>query len=116
MIKEKLGCLDQRMEQLLREKHNAEQQKKEKSMAVDKLRIEKASAEQSLNNFKAALEQARRNVESAQHALSVAQARRDTGEGVAIAGGVLLAIPIIGWIAGERFTLIILLNSTSYNL
>ncbi|KAI7799536.1 uncharacterized protein LOC130565391 [Triplophysa rosa] len=99
-INEKLGNLDQRMEQLIREKHNAEQQKKEKSLAVDKLQIEKRSAEESLKNSKVALGQARRNVESAQHALSVTKDRIYTSRGVAIAGGILLAFPFIGWIAG----------------
>lgn len=100
IIEEKLGCLDQRMEQLIGDKQKAEQQKKGKSMAIDKLLKEKASAEQLLQISKAALDQATKHIESAQFALNVAQQRMDTNRGVAIAGGVLLAIPFIGWIAG----------------
>ncbi|XP_051722588.1 uncharacterized protein LOC127497865 [Ctenopharyngodon idella] len=101
VIKEKLRYLDERMEQLIREKCNIEHQKKEKRMAMDKLHTEKNSAEELLKYSKAALEQAGKNLESAKYALRRAQERRNTGEGVAIAGGVLLAIPVIGWIAGS---------------
>ncbi|KTG33136.1 hypothetical protein cypCar_00044141 [Cyprinus carpio] len=100
MIQEKLKHLDESMEQLIREKQNVEQQKKEKSMTMDKLHEEKKSAEGSLEYSEAALTQAIKNLESANYALSVQQDRRNAGEGLTIAGGVLLAIPIIGWIAG----------------
>ncbi|XP_016396375.1 uncharacterized protein LOC107730152 [Sinocyclocheilus rhinocerous] len=100
MIQEKLVNLDERMEQLIREKQNVEQQKKEKSMTMDKLHEEKKSAEVSLECSKAALTQAIKNLESANYALRVQQDRKNAGEGLTIAGGVLLAIPIIGWIAG----------------
>ncbi|XP_056598233.1 uncharacterized protein LOC130429701 isoform X2 [Triplophysa dalaica] len=100
IINVKLGNFDQRMEQLIRKKHDAVQQKKAKGLAVDKLRIEKTSAEQSLQNFNKALEQARRNVQSAQNAVSAAKYRMDSNQGLAIAGGVLIVIPIVGWIAG----------------
>ncbi|KAL0172562.1 hypothetical protein M9458_032873 [Cirrhinus mrigala] len=100
VIKEKLGYLDERMEQLIREKHNVEQQKKEKSLAMDNFRIKKKSAEESLESFKAALEQAERSVESANYAIRAHQDRMDSCNDLATAGTVLLAIPIFGWIAG----------------
>lgn len=104
MIQGKLVHLDERMEQLIREKQKVEQQKKEKSMTMDKLHEEKKSAEVSLEYSKAALTQAIKNLESANYALRVQQDRRNASEGLTIAGGVLLVIPIIGWIAGEKFT------------
>ncbi|XP_016142997.1 uncharacterized protein [Sinocyclocheilus grahami] len=100
MIKEKLGYLNESMEQLIREKQNVEQQKKEKSLAMDNLRIKKKSAEESLEHSKAALEQAERSVESANYAVRAHQDRMNTCNDVATAGAALLAIPIIGWIAG----------------
>lgn len=100
MIQDKLVHLDERMEQLIREKQNIEQQKKEKNMTMEKLHEEKRSAEVSLEYSKEALSQAVKNLKSANYALSVQQDRVKTGEGLTIAGGVLLAIPIIGWIAG----------------
>ncbi|KAI2655403.1 Protein Ycf2 [Labeo rohita] len=100
VIKEKLGYLDECMEQLIQEKENAEQQKKEKCMAKDKLHTEKNSAEESLKNYKAALEQAEKNLESAKYALKVHQDRKSSGEGVTTTGAALLALPVIGWIAG----------------
>ncbi|KAK9977116.1 hypothetical protein ABG768_018937 [Culter alburnus] len=99
-IKEKLGYLDKQMENLIRKKLNIEQQKKEKCMTMNTLRTEKTSAEELLRYSNEALKQAEKDVESAKYALRTAQDRRNTGEGVAIAGGALLAIPIIGWIAG----------------
>ncbi|KTG43555.1 hypothetical protein cypCar_00007551 [Cyprinus carpio] len=100
MIKEKLGYLDESMEQLFREKQNIEQQKKEKSLAMDNLCIKKKSAKESLEHSKAALEQAKRSVESANYAIRAHQDRMNTCDDVATAGAALLAIPIIGWIAG----------------
>ncbi len=104
-IKEKLGSLDEQMEHLIIEKQNIEHQKKEKFMTMDKLRTEKNSAEELLRYSKAALEQAERNLETAKYAQRVAQYSKNEGEGVAIAGGLLLAIPIIGWIAGKKLIL-----------
>lgn len=104
MIKEKLGDLDECMCQLLREKQNVELQKKEKSLAMNNLRIKKNSAEESLKHSKAALEQAERSVESAIYAIRAHQDRMNTCDDVATAGAALLAIPIFGWIAGENFT------------
>lgn len=75
-------------------------------MAKDKLNTEKKSAEESLKNSKAALEQAEKSLESAKHALRVHQDRKSTGEGVTTAGAALLAFPLIGWIAGEKSSLI----------
>ncbi len=113
MIKEKLGYLDESMEQLIREKQNVEQQKKEKSLAMDNLCLKKKSAEESLEHSKAALEQAERSVESANYAIRAHQDRMNTCNDVATAGAALLAIPIIGWIAGEYYiTLTITLNLT----
>ncbi|KAF4115183.1 hypothetical protein G5714_002672 [Onychostoma macrolepis] len=100
-IKEKLCSLDEHMEHLIRKKQNIEHQKKEKFMTMDKLHTEKNSAEELLRYSKAALEQAERNLETAKYAQRVAQDRKNAGECVAIAGGVLLAIPIIGCIAGS---------------
>ncbi len=104
-IKEKLGSLDEHMEHLIIEKQNTEHQKKEKFMTMDKLGTEKNSAEELLRYSKAALEQAERNLETAKYAQRVAQDKKNAGEGLAIAGGVLLAIPIIGWIAGKNLIL-----------
>ncbi|KAF4103426.1 uncharacterized protein LOC131522001 [Onychostoma macrolepis] len=100
MIKKKLGYLDECMEQLIREKQNAELQKKEKILALNNLLIKKKSAEESLKHSKAALEQAKKSVESANYAIRAHQDRMNTCDDVATAGTVLLAIPIIGWIAG----------------
>ncbi|KAL0172558.1 hypothetical protein M9458_032869 [Cirrhinus mrigala] len=100
VIKEKLGYLDECMEQLIREKHNFEQQKKEKSLAMDNFRIKKKSAEESLESFKSALEQAERSVESANYAIRAHQDRMNSSNDLATAGTALLAIPIFGWIAG----------------
>ncbi|RXN28181.1 hypothetical protein ROHU_019507 [Labeo rohita] len=69
-------------------------------MAKDKLHTEKNSAEESLKNYKAALEQAEKNLESAKYALKVHQDRKSSGEGVTTTGAALLALPVIGWIAG----------------
>lgn len=104
MIKEKLVHLDARMEQLCEEMQNAVEQQNEKSRTMDQLHKEKWSAEVALEYSKAALTQAIKNLESANYALRAQEDRRNAGEGLTIAGGVLLAIPIIGWIAGERFT------------
>lgn len=65
----KLVHLDKHMEHLIREKQNAEQQKKEQSMTMDKLHKEKKS-EVSLDYSKAALTQAIQNLESANYAQS----------------------------------------------
>ncbi|XP_059423147.1 uncharacterized protein LOC132157903 [Carassius carassius] len=100
MIKEKLGCLDESMEQLIREKLNVEEQKKEKSLAMDNLHIKKKSAEESLKHSKAALEQAESSVESANYAIRTHRDRMNTCDDVATAGAIMLAIPIFGWIAG----------------
>ncbi|KAK9960696.1 hypothetical protein ABG768_008539 [Culter alburnus] len=100
MSEEKLKCLDERMEQLTKEKQNFEQQNKVKRMAMDKLHIEKKSAEESLKNSKAALEQAKRIVALRKDEIKRETDRKNTGTGVAIAGAVLTPIPILGWIAG----------------
>ncbi|CAM4735582.1 unnamed protein product [Leuciscus chuanchicus] len=100
MINEKLVYLDESMEQLIREKHNLDQQKNEKSMDMDKSHIEMKSAEDLFQNSKAALVQAEENVKSAKHAVQVIQERKNTGTGLAIAGGILFAIPGLGWILG----------------
>ncbi|XP_052435062.1 uncharacterized protein LOC127975226 isoform X1 [Carassius gibelio] len=100
MIKEKLGYLDESMEQLIREKLNIEEQKKEKSLAMGNLRIKLKSTEESLEHSKSAFEQAKRSVESANYAIRAYQDRKNTSNDVATAGAALLAIPIFGWIAG----------------
>lgn len=100
MIKGKLGDLDESMCQLIREKQNVEQQKKEKNLALDQLYIKKSSAVESLKYSKEALEQAERSVESANYAIRVHQDRMNTSNDVATAGAILCAIPIFGWIAG----------------
>ncbi|KTG02475.1 hypothetical protein cypCar_00044649 [Cyprinus carpio] len=94
MIKEKLKYLEECMEQLIKEKENAEQQNKEKCNAMDELHNEKNSAEESLKNSKAALEQAEKDE------LQRQQARHNTGTGVTIGGAAVAAVPIIGWIPG----------------
>lgn len=106
MSKGKLECLDERMEQLTEEKENVEQRNKEKRMAMDKLHIEKKSAEESLKNSKAALEQAKKNVALRKDEINRETDRKNTGEGVAIAGAAVTAIPVLGWIAGEKSSLI----------
>ncbi|XP_056126315.1 uncharacterized protein si:dkey-85k15.4 [Rhinichthys klamathensis goyatoka] len=100
MIKGELGCLDGRMEQLTKEKKNVEQRKKEKRMAMDKLHIEKKSAEESLKYSNAALEQAKKIVDLRKDEINRETGRKNTGEGVAIAGAVVTIIPVLGWIAG----------------
>ncbi|KAK2903272.1 hypothetical protein Q8A67_007985 [Cirrhinus molitorella] len=99
-IKEKLGYLDECMEQLIREKQNVEQQKKEKSLAMDNFHIKKKSAEESLESSKKALEQAEKSVELANYAIRAHQDKMNSCNDLATAGTVLLAIPIFGWIAG----------------
>lgn len=106
MIKGKLGCLDERMEQLTEENKHFEQQNKEKRMAMDKLHIKKKSAEESLQNSKAALEQAKKCVALRKDEIKRETDRKNTGEGVAIAGVVVCAVPVLGWIAGEKSSLI----------
>lgn len=106
MIKGKLECLDERMEQLTEEKENVEQRNKEKRMAMDKLHIEKNSAEESLKNSKAALEQDKKNVALRKYEINKETDRKNTGKGVAIAGAVVTPIPVFGWIAGEKSSLI----------
>lgn len=106
MCEEKLKCLDECMEQLTKEKENIEQQNKEKCMAMDKLHIEKKSAEESLKNSKAALEQAEKIVALRKDEIKIETGRKNTGKGVAIAGAVLTAIPCLGFIAGEKSSLI----------
>ncbi|XP_050987325.1 uncharacterized protein LOC127178477 [Labeo rohita] len=100
MIKEKLGYLDECMEQLIREKQNVEQQKKEKSLAIKNLLIKKKSVEESLKQSKAALEQAEKHIESTNYAIRAHREKMSTCDDVATAGAILLAVPIIGWIAG----------------
>ncbi|ROI36357.1 hypothetical protein DPX16_11298 [Anabarilius grahami] len=104
MIKEKLGCLDECMEQLIREKQSVEQQKKEKNQAMNVLHIKKDSAEESLKHSKETLEWAERNVQSANYALRVHQDRMNEYDDMETAGIALLAVPIFGWIAGENST------------
>lgn len=115
VIKEKLGCLDERMEQLIREKHNFEHQKKERTRAMNDLRIKKDSAEEFLKYSKATLEQAEKRVESANYALRIHQEKMNEYGDMETAGIALLAIPIFGWIAGEK-TLTITLNCTCNTL
>lgn len=100
MIQGKLRDLDESMCQLIREKQNVEQQKKEKNLALDNLYIKKSSAVELLRNSKEALEQAERRVESANHAIRVHQDRMNTSDDLATTGAILCAIPVLGWIAG----------------
>ncbi|XP_067303550.1 myosin-13-like [Pseudorasbora parva] len=101
VIKEKLGNMDGHMEQLIRTKKNIEEQKKEKYNTLGKLQIEKNSAEEMLRYSKAVLQQAENSLEMAKYARRSAENRRNNGEGLAIAGGVVtFAVPIFGWIAG----------------
>ncbi len=77
MIEEKRKYLEQCIERLIKEKGNAEQQNKEKCNASDKSQeIERQ------------------------------RARENTGKGVTIGGAVVAAIPVIGWIPGEKSSLI----------
>lgn len=77
MIEEKRQDLEQCIERLIKEKANADQQNKEKCNASDKSQeIERQ------------------------------RARQNTGTGVTIGGAVVAAIPIIGWIPGEKSSLI----------
>jgi len=119
MIKRKLGSLDERMEQLTEEKENVEQQNKEKRMAMDKLHIEKKSAEESLKYSNAALERAEKNVDLREYEIRRETDRKETGRNVTIAGAVVTLIPIAGWIAGEKsslihYSIIILMSATNY--
>lgn len=117
MIKEKLGCLDERMEQLIREKRSVEQQKKEKNQAMDVLRTKKDSAEESLKHSKKSLEWAEYAVQSANYDLRVHQNKMNEYDDLETAGAILLAIPVFGWIAGENSTtLTITLNCTCNSL
>ncbi|CAM4699075.1 hypothetical protein PO909_009172 [Leuciscus waleckii] len=100
MMEEKLKSFDQRMEQLTNEKKNVEQRNKKKHMAMDKLNIKKKSAEESLKNSKAALEQAEKIVALRKDEITRETYRKRTGEGVAIAGAAVTAIPVCGCIAG----------------
>ncbi|RXN28172.1 hypothetical protein ROHU_019498 [Labeo rohita] len=99
-IKTKLRYFNERMERLIKEKGNVEQQKKEKCMAKDKLHIEKKSAKESLQSSEAALKQAQNNVKSTKRALRKQEDRKETGALVAVAGVGVSMIPIAGWIAG----------------
>lgn len=117
MTKEKLGCLDERMEQLTREKQSVKQQKEEKIQAMNVLRIKKDSAEESLKRSKESLEWAERQVQSANYALRVYQDRMNEYDDMETAGAILTAIPVFGWIAGENSTtLTITLNCTCNSL
>lgn len=102
MIKEKLKCLDESMEQLTERKGNLEQQNKEKRKAMDELHIEKKSAEESLKNSKAALEQAEKIVALRKDEIKRETDRKNTSTGVVIAGAIVSPIPVFGWIAGEK--------------
>ncbi|XP_043117618.1 uncharacterized protein LOC122360827 [Puntigrus tetrazona] len=100
IVTEKLRYLNERMEHLIIEKLIVEREIKEKIQAVNTLSTKKSSAEQSLGCFQAALEQAKRNVESKNDAIRRCQEQMSTNDDIVTAGTALLAVPILGWIAG----------------
>ncbi|XP_068070199.1 uncharacterized protein si:dkey-85k15.6 isoform X1 [Danio rerio] len=97
-IKVKLQNLDERMEQLIKEQGNAEQQRRQKRQTKNELHIEKDSAEESLENSRAALEQAKKNVASAKKEKEREMLRAVKGGVVMNAAACVSIIPIVGWL------------------
>lgn len=99
-IKVKLQNLDERMEQLIKEQGNAEQQRQQKCLTKDDLHIEKYFAKESLENSREALEQAKKNVASAKKEIEREEDRKVTGGWVTAAGVGVTLIPVAGWVLG----------------
>ncbi|XP_056331766.1 uncharacterized protein LOC130243573 [Danio aesculapii] len=99
-IKVKLQNLDEHMEQLIKEKGNAEQQRRQKHQTKNELHIEKDSAEESLDNSREALEQAKKNVASAKKEIEREKLSMIKGGVVAVTGVGVTLIPVAGWVLG----------------
>ncbi|XP_056331460.1 uncharacterized protein si:dkey-85k15.6 [Danio aesculapii] len=99
-IKVKLQNLDECMEQLIKEKGNAEQQRRQKHQTKNELHIEKDSAEESLENSREALEQAKKNVASDKKEIEREKLSMIKGGVVAVIAPYVSVIPIVGWFAG----------------
>ncbi|XP_055065652.1 uncharacterized protein [Misgurnus anguillicaudatus] len=101
-LKVKLKSLEKCMERLIAEKQHVQQEKKEKSLAIEELRIMKSSTKESLSNSKAELKQAEKNKEAAEYEQEKMKKLMTTGMWITVAGVVITPVPIIGWLTGPQ--------------
>lgn len=92
-------------EELTVKKGVLENKKKEKKIQRDNLNIELNQCWETLSLFKQSLERARGKAYEAHQRLQDARRKQNESRELTNAGYGLLAIPVIGWIAGERSSL-----------
>ncbi|KAI4889599.1 hypothetical protein NFI96_001484 [Prochilodus magdalenae] len=95
-----LTSLDRHIEILTRDQGKLEQEMRDTRRSLENLRAEQTTNERLLKESENAVEQARRNLDSTREVLRSQEERKRNAEIVTGVGGGLLAIPIVGWIAG----------------
>ncbi|KAK3525093.1 hypothetical protein QTP86_015268 [Hemibagrus guttatus] len=96
-----LRSLDQNLERLVQDEGKHEREMNELKQTLDNLRTEQESNESLLRESQGALDLARTHLDSAKQTLQDQEKRKRDAEIVTGVGAGLLAIPVIGWIAGS---------------
>ena len=105
MAATELTSLDRHIEILTQDEGKLEQEMSDTRRSLENLRAEQISNKRLLRESENAVEQARRNLDSTREVLRSQEERKRNAEIVTGVGGGLLAIPFVGWIAGENHVL-----------
>ncbi|XP_035486585.2 uncharacterized protein LOC118309066 isoform X1 [Scophthalmus maximus] len=100
VARRELQQLDGETEHLTAEQSRLVNQKRQKELKIEGLKIQLESHRSSLESYKGALERERDNLKSAENTRDRMRDRRDTGETVRNVGIGVTLIPIVGWVAG----------------
>lgn len=100
-----LQLLDKETECLTAQQSHLAEQKKQKECELKGLQKQLESHRSCLKSYSEALETHRRNLQTAEDTKHSMRQRRNRAETVTNAGIGVLAIPIFGWIAGQKINL-----------
>ncbi|KAI5608666.1 hypothetical protein C0J50_6560 [Silurus asotus] len=96
-----LESLDKSLESLIQDEGKLNHEMNDTKQTLDNLRTEQESNNQLLREFQGTLEVARGNLNSTEKTLQNQESRKHNAEIITGVGAGLLAIPVIGWIAGS---------------